>query len=167
MTTRPRTGMKLAVGHVDYVEHAPTPLLVDVAAEKETRVSDRDRVAQDAPRTTWRYWKRVALRALGVPYDVQNVLLDPYRWTITVTRHAIEQAGERYRDGNPAVITRDVADAIAANRIARNSPGRYYQARGRARLAWTEDGGKAYVVRRARRAWIVITALPNDEDFSS
>lgn len=93
---------------------------------------------------------------------------DPRRNAIVVTHHAKEQAGERYRRGDPWLIIADVASALAEHRVGRRAPSIPVQkARRSARLAWTEDCSRIYVIYQRNRAWLVLTALPTDETSSA
>lgn len=169
MATQPRQGFVRAPSHIEAALVRGERFRASAGVgEPERAVNPSPRAEQvrilprpsQRPKPVWSLWRRTALRALGVPYILQNLFLDRSRWSVTVTRHAIEQAGERYCEGNPAVIAAEVADAIASSRVGRRAPHLDRGAWGTARLAWTEDGSKTYVVRRAHRAWIVITALP-------
>lgn len=94
--------------------------------------------------------------------------LDGPRNGIVVTHHAKQQAGERYRRGSGWAIIADVADALEHNRIGTRSPSIPVQkARRSARLAWTEDCSRVYVIYQRQRTWFVLTALPMDETASA
>lgn len=89
-------------------------------------------------------------------------LNDPRRSAIIVSWHAEGRAGERYRVSKWVVIA-DVATAIAEKRIARRSPSIPVQkARRGARLAWTEDLSRIYMIYKRQASWVVITVLPTD-----
>lgn len=104
--------------------------------------------------------KRWALRTLGVSYAAQDILLDPRRWSVTVSAHVIQQAGERYRQGDPKFITLDVVEALCYSRTGDRTPSNRHGAKKFCFLAWTADEHRVYVVKRQRRNILVVTALP-------
>lgn len=89
---------------------------------------------------------------------------DPRRNAIIVTHHVKEQAGRRYHRGDPWGIVEDVAGALRNGRVGRSAPSIPVQkARRGARLVWTENFDRIYVIYRRNQAWVVLTALPTDE----
>lgn len=104
--------------------------------------------------------RRWLLRLLGVPFHMQDTFLDPRRWSVTVTSHAIKQAGERYRQGDPKFIALDVVDALCHSRIGDRSPDNRNGAKRFSVLAWSADQRKVYVLKRRKRTVVVVTALP-------
>ena len=106
-----------------------------------------------------RQLKRLILRVLGIPYWAQDTFLDGRRWSLTVSSHAIERAGQRYRQGDPQVIALEVLQAFRSGRVGDRTPGKKHHCK-KARLAWTEEVERVYVLKRVRRGWVVATSLP-------
>lgn len=90
---------------------------------------------------------------------------DPRRNAIVVTHHVKQQAGERYRCGDPWLIIGEVAEALRQGRVMAKvtTPLGVQRATRGAMLAWTADFKKIYVIYRRRRCWVVLTCLPTDE----
>lgn len=107
-----------------------------------------------------RRWKRGLLRSLGVPFHLQDVFLDQHRWSVTVSGHAIAQAGERYRQGDPKIIALEVLDALVHSRQGDRTPDNRHGAKKYSCLVWTPDQRKVYVLKGRKRAYVVVTALP-------
>lgn len=67
----------------------------------------------------------------------------------------------------PVPVISDLDVAFAADALSwmppmdeKSAPNHKHRTWGTATLAWTEDAEKVYVLRRAKRGWVVVTALP-------
>lgn len=102
------------------------------------------------------------LRVAGIEPWAAAALTDD-RWSITVTRHAIARADERYGCSDPLVILADVALALREGRRDRQAPTGYYAWGNRMTCVWTLDEARVYVLRRSRGCWFVVSALPAEK----
>ena len=102
----------------------------------------------------------ILLRLLGgIPREDLHEL-DGRRHAIVVTHHCLGQAALRYRNNDAVQILADVAAALRAGRVGQTGPNGI-GAHGRGMVCvWTDDHARAYVVRRLRAYWVVVTAIP-------
>lgn len=121
--------------------------------------------AEPEPTVTWSWkqrWQRWLLTALGFNKGAIAMLTDERRYSITVTHHATLRQGERHGHRMPLAVMTEVATAIRDGRVGKKAPGWRKRATRGARLAWTPDASRCYVIYRAQRGWVVLTTLPDE-----